>query len=145
MIKKLTLMIVVMLAAAGIARAEGPDVIEMRQTGLDLLAGDYAGINAVIANKGDIKKLEGPAKAIQRWAALFPTLFPKGSETGHNTKALPEIWSDNAGFQKAAANLGEAAGKLVELAKAGDVEPMVAGAKAVGDACGACHRTYRAK
>src|SRR3954452_2485813 len=145
MTKKLALMTVVLLATAGGARADGPDVIELRQTGMDLQAGDFTGIRAVVDLEGDIKKLEGPAKAIQRWAMVIPTLFTKGSEQGHNTKALPEVWSDNAGFQKAAATLGEAAGKLVEVAKAGDADGVAAQVKAIGDACGACHRTYRAK
>jgi len=142
---KLALMTVLLLAAAGVARADGPDVIELRQTGMDLQAGAFAGIRAVVEAKGDVKKLEGPAKAIQRWAGVIPTLFTKGSEQGHNTKALPEVWSDSAGFQKAAATLGEAAGKLVEVAKAGDADGVAAQVKAIGDACGACHRTYRAK
>lgn len=143
--KTIALLTVAILVAAGVARAEGLDPIEVRQTGLDLLAGDFSGIKAVITAKGDMKTLENPAKAIQRWAMVMPTLFPKGSETGHNTKALPEIWSDSAGFQKAAAALGDAAGKLAVAARAGDADAVATEFKAVGDACGACHRSFRAK
>ena len=145
MTKKLALLTVALLATAGVARAEGPDLIELRQSGQDLVLGTFGGIRAVVDAKGDIKKLETPAKALQRWALVFPTLFPKGTETGHDTKALPAIWSDNAGFLKAAADFSAAAGKLAEIAKAGDADGIGAQVKAVGDACGACHRTYRAK
>lgn len=142
--KPILLCTAMLLATAGLARAE-VNPIEVRQTGMDLLSGDFLGIRAVIAAKDDVKKLENSAKAMQRWAALIPSLFPKGSETGGNTKALPEIWSDMAGFQKAAADLGIEAGKLVVAAKAGDADAVAALAKPIGDACGACHKTYRAK
>jgi len=145
MTKKLALLTVILLATAGVARAEGPDLIEVRQAGQDLVLGTFTGIRAVVDAKGDLKKLETPAKALARWAEVYPSLFPKGTETGHNTKALPEVWSDSAGFQKAAATFSEAALKLADVAKTGDAEAVAAQVKAVGDACGACHRTYRAK
>jgi cytochrome c556 len=145
MTKKLALLTMALLATAGVARAEGPDLIETRQSGQDLVLGTFAGIRAVVDAKGDIKKLEQPAKALARWGMLYPTLFPKGTETGHNTKALPEVWSDSAGFEKAAMTFSEAATKLADTAKAGDADAVAAQVKVVADACGACHKTYRAK
>ncbi len=139
-----------MLAAAmavltiGTAQAQsGPNLIEYRQVGFSLLAGDFAGIRAVATAKGDVKTLEGPARAMQRFAALIPSLFPAGTQAGNNTRALPEIWSDQAGFQKAAAALGDAAGAISIAAKAGDADGVAAGIKAAGDSCGACHRAYQ--
>jgi cytochrome c556 len=132
-------------APMGVANADGLDPIAIRQAGMSLQAGDFAFIRAVVAAKGDVKPLEGPAKAIAKWAAVIPTVFPKGSENGHDTKALPEIWSDNAGFQKIAMSLGEAATKLAVAAKAGDEAEVAVAAKTMGEQCGACHKTYRAK
>ena len=118
----------------------------LRQAGQDLLAGDFAGIRAVVAAKGDVKTLESPAKAMARWMrAVSRRLFPAGSEKGTNTKALPAIWTDTPGFQKVANDMAEAADKMAELAKAGDADGVAAQIKAVGDACAACHRTYGAK
>lgn len=133
-----------LVATTGLARADGPSPIEVRQAGLDLLGGTFSSIRAVAAAKGDIKTLEAPAKAMQRFAALMPGLFPKGSETGA-TKARPEIWSDEAGFAKAAMALATASEKLAALAKAGDADGIDAQIKAVGAACGACHNEYRQK
>ncbi|MGE0223469.1 MAG: cytochrome c [Acetobacteraceae bacterium] len=144
--KTLAIAAALAVAAIGSAQAQnGPNLIEMRQVGFSLMAGDFAGIRAVSALKGDVKTLENPAKAMQRYAALIPSLFPQGTAAGNNTKALPAIWSDNDGFVKAAAGLGEATGKLAELAKAGDADGVAAQIKVVGDACGACHRPYRAR
>ena len=131
--------------STGTVRAEGLDPIAVRQAAFSLNGGDFAFIRAVVEAKGDVKPLETPAKAIAKWAAVIPTVFPKVSETGGNTKALPEIWSDPAGFQKIALHLGEAATKLAAVAKAGDADAVAADTKAMGQACGACHRTYRAK
>ncbi len=92
-----------------------------------------------------MKTLEVPAKAMARWIRQYPTLFPPGSDQGHTTKALPAVWTDMAGFQKDADTMADAADKLAELAKAGDADGVAAQVKVVGDACGACHRAYRAR
>jgi cytochrome c556 len=144
MTRKLAL-VVLALALAGAAHAAGPDPIETRQAGQDLMNGDFAGIRAVVAAKGDVKTLEKPAAAMARWMRQFPSQFPPGSDTGHDTKALPVVWSDAAGFRKAADTMADASDKLVQLAKAGDADGVAAQVKVVGEACGACHRTYRAR
>jgi len=140
-----TLLAVLAFAAVGAAKADEPDPIETRQAAQDLLSGDFAGIRAVVAAKGDVKTLENPAKAMARWMRQYTSQFPKGSEQGHNTKALPAVWSDMPGFQKAGSELADAADKLAQLAKAGDADGVAAQVKVVADACTACHRTYRAR
>jgi cytochrome c556 len=144
-LRAVTILAVICVASLGAASAEGLDPIAVRQAGFSLNNGDFAFIRSVVAAKGDVKPLEVPAKAIAKWAAVIPTLFPKGTETGGDTKALPEIWSDPTGFQKVAMGLGEAATKLATDAKAGDAELVAADTKALGEACGACHKNYRAK
>lgn len=144
MMRKIAL-VVLALGLTGAAQAAGPDPIETRQAGQDLMAADFGGIRAVITLKGDVKTLEKPADALARWMKQFPSQFPPGSDTGHNTKALPAVWSDSAGFQKVADEFVEAADKLSSLAKAGDTDGVAAQVKVVGDACGTCHKTYRAR
>jgi cytochrome c556 len=143
--KTVALLTMTILAAAGAARAADYDPILTRQSAFDLLGGDFGGIVAVVKAKGDLPKLENSAKAIQRYAGVLPTLFPKGSDSGHETKALPAIWTEYATFEKDSADLGEAAGKLAVALKSGNEEEVGAGIKAVGDACGACHKQFRAK
>ncbi|WP_428538982.1 c-type cytochrome [Rhodopila sp.] len=141
----------VMLAALGVARADSPsgasgiDPIAVRQAGYALQGGDFAYIRSVVEAKGDVKPLEVPAKAISKWGRVIPTLFPKGSETGENTKALPKIWSDPDGFQKIAVALVQASDKLATDAKAGATDLVAADTKELGKQCGACHKAYRAK
>ncbi len=136
---------VLAVAASGFAYAAGPDFVEIRQAGQDLLGGAFDGIRAVAEDKGDVGSLETPAKAMARWIRQFPAQFPPGTEQGHGTKALPAIWSDAAGFRKAADDMADAADKLAQLAKAGDVEGVASQVKVIGAACRDCHRDYRAR
>ena len=145
MIKRIALSAVVMVAGFGVARADGPDIIAVRQAGFAMQGGNFAFIRAVVAAKGDVKPLEVPAKAIAKWSAVIPTVFPKGTETGDDTKALPEIWSDPSGFQKIAAKLNEVALKLASDAAAGNADDVASDTKLLGEQCGACHKAYRAK
>jgi cytochrome c556 len=138
-------LVILVFAGAGTARAQAPDPIETRQAGQDLMISTYTLIRGVVAAKGDVKTVENPAKAMARWMRQFPTQFPPGTEQGHNTKALPAVWSDREGFLKTANELVESATKLQELAKAGDADGVAAQVKVVGDVCSACHRTYRAR
>ncbi len=147
MMRSLALAGLLAIAAFAPARAQvampADDLIEARQAGQDMLAGNLAGIGATLAAKGDVTKVADAAKAMARWARNLPTLFPPGTEQLHNTHALPAVWSDHAGFVKAANGLADAADKLSALAKAGDAAAMPDQVKAVGAACAACHRTYR--
>jgi cytochrome c556 len=138
------LLTVMILAVGGAAQAQGIDPIQTRQAGYDLLSATFSGVKAVITANGDVKTLEASGKAIQRWGTVIPTLFPPGSDTG-NTKAAPAIWTDNAGFRKAAMTLSTAGETLATAAKAGDATAVAAAFKGVGEACGACHKEYRLK
>ncbi len=144
---KLALLVLAAVGALGIARADEPafNIIETRQAGQDLLSGTFTGINQGIAHQVPVKAFASPAAAMARWMKQFPTTFPAGSDQGHNTKALPAIWSDRAGFDQAAANFIAAADKLSQLAKAEDTGGFTAQVKTLGGTCTACHNKYRAK
>ena len=71
-------------------------------------------------------------------------LFPKGSTTG-KTKAKAEIWEKPDDFSKGAKNLAKASGDLAAAAKAGNADEVNVKLKALGDACGSCHKAFRAE
>ncbi len=144
MIKEIAVAAALVLAMGSAAKAQ-INPIETRQTGMDLVAATANGAKQIIAANGDIKSLEGAGKGIKRWGAVIPTLFPAGSDKGAVNKAGPAIWTDNAGFQKAAMALSTAGASLEAAAKAGDATAVGAAFKAVGEACGTCHKDYRLK
>ena len=94
---------------------------------------------------GDVKQFAPIVANMAVWVRRIPTVFPKGTETGHETKALPVIWSNPTGFeQRATADAGEL-DKLSTAAASGDVAAFAAQYQATGMACGACHREFRAR
>ncbi len=134
---------------AGMARAadttpiKSDDVIAARQAGFDLQQGVFAEMKAVVDAGGPVKPLTDGAKGLSSWGHIIPSMFPDGTQTGRNTKAKAEIWSDRAGFEKASANFYAEAEKLQKTAEADDKDAFAAQFKATGAACGACHRAYR--
>ena len=79
-------------------------------------------------------------------AQSIPTRFPAGTadgDPGVTTRALPKIWSDQAGFQKAADGLVAAMKAADAKLAANDVAGSDAAFADVRKACGACHQDYR--
>ncbi|WP_298918166.1 cytochrome c [uncultured Roseobacter sp.] len=71
-------------------------------------------------------------------------LWLEGSVQGtvDGTRAKPDIWTDAAGFDKAAQGLETAAAAMVSAAGT-DLASLQASMKAIGDNCGTCHKAYR--
>jgi cytochrome c556 len=132
----------VLTAAAATRRADADQLIAARQAGFKLQGAAFGGMKGVIDAKGDVKTQAFAAGAIAAWARALPGLFPAGSDGG-TTKALPTVWSDRAGFEKAAATLATEAAKLADLAKAGDQPGFATQWGVVRNACSACHDKYR--
>lgn len=149
-VRKLVLTAVAASCLAGLARAAdapaSPDIIATRQAGQALVGGTFIGLlQAVKQNATDVKPFANAALAIAKWEPQFRTMFPPGTEHGENTRALPAIWSDRDGFNKASEKLAEEATKLSTIAKSGDREAFAAQVKVLGDACSACHKQFRAR
>lgn len=92
----------------------------------------------------DFATVEAKARDIMGNADKIVGLFPKGSDKG-KTKATAAIWDKSDDFASAAKNLSKAAGELAAAAKAKDEAAVSAKIKGLGDACGACHKAFRAE
>ncbi len=121
------------------------DVIMARQAGMALTGGLSDLMKAGVAAGAEVKPFADGAAAMVKWGGVYPTLYPDGTQTGHDTKAKPEIWSDRAGFEKANAAFVAAAEKLAEAAKSGDKAAFAAAFTTTGQSCGGCHRNYKAR
>src|SRR4029077_19716401 len=91
-----------MVGGATIALAQA-DVIKQRQDNRKEVAATMRAIKGVIDAKGDVKTIVPQAAKLKTLEAAFIKLFPAGSDKG-DTKALPTVWSDMAGFQAASKN-----------------------------------------
>jgi len=74
-------------------------------------------------------------------STTYAELFPVGSDQG-DTKALPTVWSDNAGFKAALAKMIAADEALIANPPK-DVDGVKAALGALGPTCKGCHDTYR--
>ncbi|WP_299427820.1 cytochrome c [Sphingomonas bacterium] len=133
--------VALLTAATPTRRADADALIAGRQAAFKLSGATFGGMKAVIDAGGDVTKLGFGAKALSDWAHALPGMFPAGSDDG-TTKALPTVWSDRAGFLKAAANYETEARKLADLSKAGDGPGFAAQWTVVRGACKSCHDSY---
>jgi cytochrome c556 len=141
--------IVLLAAAAGMAhgqQARSPDaIIAARQAGYKRMGDAFAAMKKVIEAGGDVAPLQASAQVVADWARQIPAMFPPGTETGHNTHARPEIWTNRADFDQRSAALTTEADKLVRLAAAADKAGFAEQWKTTGAVCGGCHRGYRSR
>ena len=96
-------------------------------------------------NAADARTKLAAALAI---AQTITTRFPQGTadgDPGVTTRALPTIWSNQTGFQKAADGLVAAIKATDEKLAANDAAGVDAAFGDVRKACGTCHQDYRGK
>ncbi|MCQ4161050.1 cytochrome c [Roseomonas sp. GC11] len=125
------------------AQAQG-DPIAQRKEGLKRMGGQMEAIKAILDKGEPVAPVAARAQEMGMFFVGLPTLFPPGSDKGE-TRALPAVWSDRDGFDKAMATMVTALGKLRSAADAGDASATAAAFREAGGACGACHRAYRAR
>lgn len=131
------------LLGAGAALAQ-TDPVADRKDGLKRMQGHLEAINPVATAGGDVREMVPRTEDMVAFFATLPSRFPAGSDN-NGSKALPSVWADRPGFEAAAANAVTAASALRSAAASGDAAATAQAARAMGGACGACHRGYRGR
>lgn len=113
----------------------------------ELMKGNGKAVKGVVAMlKGEAPydgvAVEKAMTGVNKSLATFVTLFPKGSETGGETAAKPEIWENKAEFESIAKDL-EAATAKAAAAAPGGLDAFKVAFGSVGKACKGCHEKYR--
>jgi cytochrome c556 len=119
------------------------DVIEKRQKLMKSNGADAKAIKGALESK-DYATIETKAKDIGNNMDKVNDLFPKGS-TSDKSRALPAIWDKWDDFSKHPGKVKKAANDVADAAKAKDDAALPAKVKALGEACGGCHKNYRAE
>jgi cytochrome c556 len=132
-----------MVSGVTIAWAQA-DVIKDRQENRKQAGAALRAVKGIIDAKGPTAGAVEQAAKLKQLQVAFDKLFPAGSDKGE-TKALPTVWSDWAGFQAASKNADAAYDKLAVAAGSGDMAALTAAFGDAGKACGACHDKFRAK
>ncbi|MBC7779537.1 MAG: cytochrome c [Proteobacteria bacterium] len=81
---------------------------------------------------------------LESQAAATAEGFVAGSDSG-DTRALPTVWSDSAGFKSAIDRFQAESAKAVAIAKGGDEKAMRNQALEIARACDGCHEKFRSK
>lgn len=118
----------------------GTDAIAKRQ---ELMKSNGATLKSAGGLAGDARV--GAAQTVVDNFAALGELFPEDSMEGGDTKALPAIWSDQAGFMVAYTAAVTASANLLAAAQSGDDAAWGGALTELGATCGGCHTTYRAK
>lgn len=86
------------------------------------------------------------AERLANYAPRILTWFPAGSgpESGVRTRAKAEVWSDQEGFGRAAADFIAATEEFNAVVRTGDVAAINAARPELGKACSNCHDRFRA-
>lgn len=101
----------------------------------------------------ELKASNPSLDTIRRHAALIAgngprilTWFPEGSgpETGRETRAKAEIWSDAETFRTRAQEFERVSAEFNRTAQSGDLQAIRAAVPGLGNACKNCHDRFRA-
>jgi cytochrome c556 len=129
-------------AAAQFAKPE--DAVKYRKGAFTVMAAHFGRVAAMANGRipFDAKAAAENAEIATMVSKLPFAGFIDGTDKGE-TRAKPEIWTEQDKFKAAATKMQDAMEKLNVAAKSGNVDTLKAAAGTVGQACKGCHDTYR--
>ena len=135
--------------ATGCAGAAGlPQLVHARQAHFKSLGRSLKSLRDQIRrSQPDWSIVAADTDRIQHLAGALPTWFPAGSGKGHGvkTRARAAIWAHPRAFAQAARTFLSRAQGLTQAAGGRDRRALALRARALGQACGSCHRRFRAR
>jgi len=133
------------LSAPAMAQFQKPeDAVNYRKAAFTVMAAHFGRIGAMASGKApfDAKLAADNAAIVESMSKLPWAGFVAGSDKG-DTRALPDIWTEQAQFKEGADKMQAEASKLAAAAKTGNLDSVKTAFGAVGQTCKACHDNYR--
>ncbi len=132
-------------AAAQFAKPE--DAIKYRQSALSVMGTHFGRIGAMANGRVpyDAKVAADNAELVAALSKLPWAGFTPGTESGGNTKAKPEIWTEQAKFKDNSDKFQAETARLAVASKTGSLDTLKTAFAATADSCKTCHDAYRAK
>lgn len=133
-------------ASLVLAQQKPEVLVKQRQAAMTLIGKYWGPINAMAQGKApyDAAVAARNAGYLDALAEMpWDGFNASTKDTTEKTRALPAIFENEAKFKEAADKLRSSTDKLVAGAK--DESAFKAAAKEVGQACGGCHKEFRAK
>lgn len=138
-----TLLAIAAPASAQFAKPE--DAIKYRQSALSVMGTHFGRIGAMVNGKipFDAKAAVENAEIVAEMAKLPWAAFGPGTDKGGNTKAKPEIWTEQAKFKENSEKFVAEATKLASAAKTGNLDTLKTAFTSTAGSCKACHDAFR--
>ena len=132
-------------ASAQFAKPE--DAVKYRQSALFVMGQHFGRLGAMANGRApfDAKVAQENADIVAQMAKLPWAGFGAGTDKGAPTKALPEIWTEQAKFKEHSEKLEAETVKLAAAAKTGNLDNLKTAFGATAGTCKACHDSFRAK
>lgn len=137
----------VAIAATAIAQPKPENFVKQRQSAFALMGWYFGPLSAVAKGEKPFDKED----AIRRTTNLVALSkmpwegFVLGTDNVGNTKAKPEIWTDNAKFKELGEKMQKEVATLAQLASAGDEAGFKKQFGVTGGTCKACHDDFQKK
>lgn len=130
-------------AAAQFAKPE--DAIKYRIAALSVMGTHFSRIGAMVNGRVpmDAKALADNADIVAAMTKLPWAAFGPGTDKGGNTKAKPEIWTEQAKYKESSDKLVAESAKLAAAAKTGNLDSIKTAFAATASTCKSCHDAYR--
>ena len=128
-------------ASAQFAKPE--DAIKYRQSALSVMGTHFGRVGAMANGRVpfDANVASANAEIVATMAKLPWAGFVPG--TDGNTKAKPEIWTEQAKFKESSDKLIAESTKLAAAAKTGNLDALKTAFAATAGTCKACHDAFR--
>lgn len=131
------------LLLTGVQAQDDEHILGYRQKVMKSMGASMGAIGDVLKHKLPFAGHIGVHAAdISRMSTVIAESFEKEITEGR-TDAKPEVWQDWDKFVAAAEALETEGAKLAEIAGSGDMAAIGGQVKALGKACGDCHKPFR--
>ena len=132
-------------ASAQFAKPE--DAIKYRQSALSVIGTHFGRVGAMANGRVpfDAKVAADNADIVAEMAKLPWAGFGPGTDKGGNTRAKPEIWTEQAKYKEYSEKMIAETAKLSVAAKTGNLDTLKTAFGATAATCKACHDAYQAK
>lgn len=139
--------LVAMAAPASAQFAKPEDAIKYRQSALSVMGTHFGRLGAMANGRVpfDAKAAAENADIVADMAKLPWAAFGAGTDKGGNTRAKPEIWTEQAKFKEFNEKLVAESIKLAAAAKTGNLDALKTAFGATAGSCKACHDAFQAK
>jgi cytochrome c556 len=140
-----TLVAVAAPASAQFAKPE--DAVKYRQSALSVMGTHFSRVGAMANGRVpfDAKVAAENAELVASLSKLPWAAFGPGTDKVGNTKAKPEIWTEQAKYKEASEKMMAETTKLAAAAKTGNLDALKTAFGATAASCKACHDAYRSQ